>query len=270
MSAVAGGTPTRRTPDGFVEQSSDYSENINTISEVVAGPLYLAFGVAAALYRREKTGEGAYLDVASSDAGLAAAWMSVVTQMNRERIGADETGMARASTGGSNSKYNLYETKDGRPMLAALIEHHFYEHFCKAAGREDLLDENVGYVSKAVAIDWGPPSLRPILADFFRERTTAEWMALAEEYDFVVAPVNGLADLQTDPHLVVREAVIDYEHPTGGTVTVTGNPIKVEGAQYRVRYPAPALGEHTDEFLRGLGYGDTDLERWRGAGVIGG
>ena len=48
--------------------------------------------VAAALYRREKTGEGAYLDVASSDAGLAAAWMSVVTQMNRERIGADETG----------------------------------------------------------------------------------------------------------------------------------------------------------------------------------
>ncbi|MGE0881112.1 MAG: CaiB/BaiF CoA transferase family protein [Acidimicrobiia bacterium] len=270
MKAVAGGNPTRRTDDGYVESGNDYSNNIATVNEVVSGPLYLAFGIASALWRRATTGQGAFIDVASSDAGLSAGWMSVVNQLNSERIGRDETGMASASTGGSNSKYNLYETKDGRVMLVALIEHHFYEKFCRAIGREDLLADDVGYISKAVAIDWGPPSLRPILRDVMKSRTCDEWMALAAEHDFVVAPVNSVHDLRRDAHLVYREAIVETVHPSAGPVTMTGNPIKVAGEHYEVRHHAPALGEQTDDYLLGNGFSAAEVSDLRAAGVLGG
>jgi crotonobetainyl-CoA:carnitine CoA-transferase CaiB-like acyl-CoA transferase len=268
MSSVAGVSSYERGADGFPRPSRDLSAVIHGGSPVVEGPLYLAYGIAAALYRRERTGQGALLDVGASDATIAAAWMSVVQQLNRDRIGADETGRGGAATGGANSKYNVYETKDGRFLLVALIEHHFWEQFCRGIGREDLLADDVGYVSKNVAIDWGPTSLREELRDIIGSRTADEWMAFAAEHDVVMAPVNSARDLRTDPHLVHREAIVDYEHPTAGTVTVTGNPIKVDGCHYEVRGHAPALGEQTGEYLSELGIPPERQAELREKGVV--
>src|SRR6185437_14896808 len=105
----------------------------------------------------------------------------------------------------------------------ALIEHHFWEQFCRGIEREDLLEEGVGYASKNVAIDWGPPSLRAELRSIIRSRTVEEWMKFASDHDVVMAPVNSASQLRSDPQLLEREAIIDYVHPTAGTVTVTGN-----------------------------------------------
>jgi crotonobetainyl-CoA:carnitine CoA-transferase CaiB-like acyl-CoA transferase len=268
MSSVAGETAYERGEDGFARPSDDQSNTVRGGQPVVEGPLYLAYGVAAALYRREKTGEGAHLDVGASDATISAAWMSIVQALNRDRIGADETGRGGASTGGGNSKYNVYETKDGRFLLVALIEHHFWEQFCRGVGREDLLADDVGYASKNVAIDWGPAGLRAELKGIIGSRTTEEWMAFASEHDVVMAPVNSTADLQSDPHLVHREAIVDYQHPTAGRITVTGNPIKVEGRHYEVFRHAPALGEHTGEYLDALGIESARQEELRAAAVI--
>jgi crotonobetainyl-CoA:carnitine CoA-transferase CaiB-like acyl-CoA transferase len=269
MSSVAGVSSYEPGADGYPRRSDDSSKVISGGQPVVEGPLYLAFGIAAALYRRQRTGEGACIDVGASDATISAAWMSVVQKMNGDRIGADETGVGGASTGGANSKYNVYETKDGRFLLVALIEHHFWEHFCHGIGREDLLEEGVGYASKKVAIDWGPPALRDELRSIIETRTAEEWMDFASEHDVVMAPVNSVSDLRSDPHLSVREAIIDYEHPTGGTVTVTGNPIKVAGEHYTVALPAPALGQHTDEFLSDLGIDAGERAELRAGGIIG-
>jgi crotonobetainyl-CoA:carnitine CoA-transferase CaiB-like acyl-CoA transferase len=93
-------------------------------------------------------------------------------------------------------------------------------------------------------------------------------MAIATEYDCVIAPANSVDDLATDPHLSMREAVVEYEHPTGGPVVVTGNPIKVRGEHYEVFQPAPALGEHTDVVLGELGYDADTLGRLRAGGII--
>ena len=268
MSSVAGESSYTVGSDGYVGPSTDRSDVINGGQPVVEGPLYLAYGIAAALYRRERTGEGAYIDVGASDATISAAWMSVVQQMNRDRIGADETGRGGASTGGVNSKYNVYETKDGRFILVALIEHHFWEQFCRGIGREDLLQEGIGYASKKVAIDWGPPGLREELREILKTRTVAEWMQFASEHDVVMAPVNKASQLRSDPQLTYREAIVDYEHPTAGTVTVTGNPIKVAGEHYSVFLPAPALGEHTTDYLTQLGFGEARQAELRSAGVI--
>jgi crotonobetainyl-CoA:carnitine CoA-transferase CaiB-like acyl-CoA transferase len=93
-------------------------------------------------------------------------------------------------------------------------------------------------------------------------------MELAAANDTVIAPANSIDDLLTDAHLVAREALVEYTHPTGGPVWVTGNPIKVQGEHYTVRRHAPALGEHTDEYLTSLGYGADQLAAWREKGIV--
>jgi crotonobetainyl-CoA:carnitine CoA-transferase CaiB-like acyl-CoA transferase len=268
MSSLAGLSSYEVGPDGYPRRLEESSDVLRGGQPVVEGPLYLAYGIAAALYRRERTGLGSYLDVGASDATISAAWMSVVQQMNKDRIGADETGMGGASTGGANSKYNVYETKDGRFILVALIEHHFWEHFCRGIGREDLLAEEVGYASKAVAIDWGPSALRGQLRDILKTRTLEEWMQFAAEHDVVMAPVNRASDLRDDPQLRARESIIDYNFPSLGTVTLTGNPIKVTGEHYSVRHPAPALGEYNEEFLAGLGIDIEQQGKLRQLGIL--
>jgi formyl-CoA transferase len=68
--------------------------------------------------------------------------------------------------------------------------------------------------------------------------------------------------------LVFREALVEHNHPTGGPITMTGNPVKVEGEHFGVNRHAPALGEHTIEFLCELGYTDDEREALRRDSVI--
>jgi crotonobetainyl-CoA:carnitine CoA-transferase CaiB-like acyl-CoA transferase len=268
MAAVSGNVAWHRTDDGYFDHGptgarageSGGGGGFGTFPGVIE----TAFAIAAALFRRATTGKGAYIDVGVADAGVNPALVPP------DRIGADASGFAGAAVGGANPKYNLYETKDGKPLLVALIEHHFYEAFCRGVGREDLLAEEVGFKSRKIGIDWGPESLRDELRDVFLTRTREEWMRFAAEHDVVLAPINGAADLQSDPHLVARDAIITHEHPTAGPLTYRANPIKVAGEQFEVFHHAPALGEDTDDILRELGFGANQIETWRSAGVVAG
>jgi crotonobetainyl-CoA:carnitine CoA-transferase CaiB-like acyl-CoA transferase len=264
MQAVGGTFRVERNDKGFVDRTADPTGTVQAGGN--GGPLYAAYAIAAALFRRSKTGEGAYIDIGVADTLVADANAQILRHF--ADVGEDETGMSTAATGGDNPKYNYYETKDGKFVLTALIEHHLYQNFCKALGREDLLVEGVGYSTTAVDIDWGPPALRSLLKDIFLTKSQQEWMAFAAEHDTVIAPINLLADIRSDPHLVQREAVVTSEHPTAGPLVYGGNPIKVAGEHFEIYQHAPALGEHTAEVLTGLGYTDDQLDAWRAKGIV--
>ena len=117
-------------------------------------------------------------------------------------------------------------------------------------------------------MDWGPKELRAELQRIFSERTLAEWMEIARDHDCVISPANLAADLPGDPHLQHREAIVTQDHPTAGPVLVSGHPIKVPGEHYRVYRHAPALGEHTLEYLTEMGYSQEQLDDWKARGVI--
>ncbi len=265
VSALVGTTHLELNEEGFAERMGDTT---NTLAvERGEPPLYTAYAIAAALYRREKTGQGTYIDVARTDAMIAGANVGVVRAF--AEVGEDETGVANQGAGGAGPKYTHYQSKDGKFVLTALIEHHLYENFCKGVGREDLLEEGVGYITKAIAVDFGPPELRKELQKIFLTKTQAEWMEFAVKYDTVIAPVNSIWDLQTDAHLKHREAIIQHDHPTAGRLTMAGNPIKVEGENFTVYHHAPALGENTVEVLRGLGYRQQQLDEWKAEKIVG-
>ena len=242
MNAVAGTEPCRVDEQGFAVRASEGGLGTGA-SGVVVGPLFLAYGVAAALFRREKSGQGAYIDVGCSDAIVSHAWYAAVNVLNADRIEPEDR------VGGASAKYGFYQTKDGKFVLTALIERHFWENFSRAIGRLDFLEEGIGYHNKDAVVDWGPAGLRDELRDVFASKTLDEWMTIAREHDCVITPANRAQDLTSDPHLRHRETIVTQHHPSAGDVLVAGHPIKVPGERYEVYQHAPALGEHTLEWL---------------------
>jgi crotonobetainyl-CoA:carnitine CoA-transferase CaiB-like acyl-CoA transferase len=231
-------------PDGFYFSGS--------IDGPLSTALYGALTTVAALRRRDVTGEGAYIDAAGADAVLANQCLDAVMAWNAEAItdrrnppppvGLDPR---------KRPKYTYYETSDGKVVLLAAIEHKFWDNFCRAVGREDLL--NVKNTTFAVDFaDGGKADLLDELIPVFRSKTAAEWVDIARKWDIPLSPANSKLETLTDPHLRAREIVHEMEHPVAGHYVSTGWPAPVSGQPFDVARHAPALGEQTDEVLTDL------------------
>lgn len=262
MDDLGGSAPALQLgPRGLVEGVPGTAEPERR-SGVVVGPMYAAFGVAAALARRGRTGEGAYLDVSCADAVLACKWLDALPTLNPELV--DPTGPTPSGPAAS-AKYQHYATADGKFLLFCGIEPKFWDHFCRAVDRLDLLDVH----RRDLVVDFGAgdDALRAELQSIFSTRSLAEWMQVAIEHDIAMGPALRFDEIDTDPHLQARGMVVTETHPVLGELATLGNPVVVPGAPFEVR-SAPAHGEHTDAVLAELGYGDEARAHLRADGVI--
>lgn len=253
MGALTGATPMRMGDDGFAQPSGTATGDGTTV-----GATNTALTAIAALHHRDRTGEGVYIDGAGSDAVLSTTWMPATYRWNAERI-SDSRGMANHM--GDSAKYQFYETKDGKFLLFCGIEHKFWDNFCRAVDREDLLDAK----DTAAPVDFGGTQheLRRELQGIFHSRTLAEWVDVALAHDIAMGPAHDLDDLRSDPHLAARGIVHESVHPNAGPFTAVGWPAPVEGQPFDIAKPAPELSQHTDEVLAELGHTDEDIAGFR-------
>ncbi|MDQ1432947.1 MAG: hypothetical protein QOF40_3549 [Actinomycetota bacterium] len=259
MDALGGGAPPMELDDdGFVVATGDA---VGSSGGVVIGPLYAAFGVACALARARLTGEGCYLDVSCADAVLGAKWLDAIAMLNPEQVDRSWSG----SGPGASTKYQHYQTADGKYVLFCAIEAKFWEHWCRAVGREDLLNEH--RTDLVVDFAGGEDALRHEIQQVFHTRTQEEWMQLAVEHDVALGPALRFDEIADDPHLQARRQVVVEKHPVFGEMRTLGNPILVPGEEFTVR-SAPALGQHTDEVLEELGYDAEERAHLRAAGIV--
>lgn len=260
MENLGGAAPPLALDDnGFVVSTGP--EGDHRAGGVVLGPMVAAFGVAAGLARAARTGQGCYLDVSCADAVLASTWLDALRLLNPEKV--DPTGPG-GEPGGS-AKYQHYETKDGRFVLFCAIEPKFWEHFCRAVAREDLLGEH----DRDVVVDFGrgDDDLRLELQRIFHTRTRAEWMEVAVAADVTMGPALRFDEVAEDPHLQARGMIVTEHHPVLGDFRTLGNPLLVDGESFTLR-SAPAHGQHTDEVLAELGYDDDACAALRAAGAV--
>ena len=188
---AANGTPERPAPIGV------------QVADVAGGAWPAAAGVLAALLGRDRTGEGAHVDVSMTEGALAMLALPLGMAWSRG------TPIARGTEllDGGAGCYDVYRTKDGKFVALGALEPKFFSAFCAAVGRPELAERQ---------LDDGGRGPRAELEAIFAARTRDEWTALAARHDVCLAPVLEGEEPQRDPQLAARGAFVDVRLPRIG------------------------------------------------------
>ena len=222
------------------------------IADIGGGALMAAVGILAALWAREETGKGQFVDIAMMDGAVA--WQ--VINVFRTLLDGQEQRRGATLLTGRHPCYAVYETRDGRWVTVGALEPHFWRTLCDRLGLAELADQQFAEGPECDA-------MFRTLRDKFRERTMAEWVELLADQDICFGPVASVAEMMVDPQVRHRRMVVELD----GRRTL-GNPIKLSSTPPELRTAAPRLGEHTDRELARLGYSAADISGLRERGVI--
>jgi crotonobetainyl-CoA:carnitine CoA-transferase CaiB-like acyl-CoA transferase len=223
----------------------------------IAGGMVAAFAILAALLFRSRTGRGQLIDVGMFDVVVS---MLTVPAAN-EFAGSPVALGSKYLLTGEYPFYNVYETADGRFMTLGALEPKFWENFCKAVGRDDLVPRQ---------FDAGDDrkDLLKQLREIFRSRPQAEWVRLMGSADACCEPVLSLAEAFEHAQTRSRELVLETELEDGSSMKQLSFWGKMSGTPHDVATPSPSLGRHTDELLGELGLDESERKRLKEAGVV--
>jgi crotonobetainyl-CoA:carnitine CoA-transferase CaiB-like acyl-CoA transferase len=225
------------------------------------GAMALAFGIAAALLKRTRTGRGSVVDVSLLATAMWTLSSDVLAALNG---GKPEPLAGRAHS--VNPLVGTYRTKDNRHIeLVFLQADRYWSAFCRAIDRADLVDDErfaTMTVRRANSAD-----LVAELDAEFAKRTLAEWKRILDDVDAPWAPVQSVAELIDDEQVIannyIGEVTVDggtgYRLPTG-SVQFDEKPAPLQRA--------PELGEHTETVLLELGYSWDRVSELKDSGAI--
>jgi crotonobetainyl-CoA:carnitine CoA-transferase CaiB-like acyl-CoA transferase len=275
MNALAGATPCAMGDDGFMHPaaSSGPMQGTETGGEgTAAGAIHAAFFVAAALVQRDRTGQGAYIDVSGYEGVIAQGWIAATYALNEGKMSDRSSLPAAGESGGDagSALYQFYECADGQALLFCCIEPKFWRNFCAAVDRPDLADANQGAGGPGVDFAVGRSDLRVELQRIFATRPLAEWVAMASDHDVALGPAyrSVVEAWQSDPHYAARGSLHTTVHPEIGEYTFVKEAGLVAGQPYSVRHHAPAFGQHSVEILSELGMDRSEIDALTTEGVV--
>jgi crotonobetainyl-CoA:carnitine CoA-transferase CaiB-like acyl-CoA transferase len=231
---------------------------MNVVGDMAGGGLMAAFAIVVALFAREKSGEGQYIDLAMTDGIL-----SLLTRAVSQRLaGGPLPAPGRDRTTGALPHYDVYACRDGKHIAIGPLEPYFHETLCKVIGHPELAS------GADTATEEDKELRRMRFRAKFLERTRDDWFELLRRVDACVAPVLDLDEAIRDPHNVHREMVVTVDHPTLGKLPMIGIAPKMSKTPGSVRRAGPRPGADTDPLMRELGYGAMAISELRENHVI--
>lgn len=247
------------------------------VTDITAGIL-AAFGVASALYGRERTGRGQRVDTSLLEAGITQTyWQSAI---------ALASGVSPGPLGSAHplsAPYQAFRTADGWINVGASNQPTWLG-LTRAISMPELAEDErfADNAARMANLDL----LVDVLASRFERRSTDDWLERLAREGVPAGPIASIGEMLEHPQTRARDMVVEREHPTAGNTRSLGSPVKVSrdegavdggaveggagdgGSDDGVRRAAPLLGQHTRELMRECGYGDDETAGLLAEGVV--
>jgi crotonobetainyl-CoA:carnitine CoA-transferase CaiB-like acyl-CoA transferase len=224
--------------------------------------LYAVIGMLGALYHRERTGEGQYVDVALLDSQVAV----LANQALNYLVG----GVAPTRLGNAHPNivpYQTLQTRDGFIIIAVGTDRQFRE-YCNIIGVAGLADEERFRTNRARVENRA--TLIPLLAGPMKLRSTAEWVEALEGAAVPCGPINTIDQVFANPQVLARGLQIGLTRDDGVQIPGVANPIQFSGTPIEYDKAPPRLGDGTGRVLAEvLGLAAEDIAKLRASGAIG-
>ena len=226
---------------------------LNLVGDFGGGGMFLAFGIACALFEAKNSGRGQVVDAAMVDG--AATLMSMFWGMKAMGFWQPERGTNMLDTGAPF--YDVYETADGKYVSIGSIEPQFYAELLRLSGLGELDD----FPSQMDRDQW--PAMKITVEEVFKSKTRDEWCELMEHTDVCFAPVLSMEEATQHPHNVERGTFTEI-----GGVTQQSPAPRFSRTPPEIQGPASHPGQHTDQVLADFGFDQTDIQKLRETGAV--
>ena len=224
--------------------------------------MHCVIGILAALMQRHTTGEGQQVEISMQDAVVNLIRVSLRDHQRR--------GGPMPRTGnqlGSGVPGTTYRCRPGgaNDYVFIFVQQQMWHPLLRAIGRDDLIGDARYETGEA---RWrNRDEVNALVEAWTASRTKHEVMKILADAGVPCGACLDTGEVLTDPHLHARDMIVEVEHPVRGKHFTVGNPIKLSASRTTIR-PAPLLGQHREEILKELGYGDDDIQTLAKDGAI--
>ena len=208
------------------------------IADLSSG-MFSIIGILSALQKRDKDGVGDHVDISMLDCQVSLltymATMNTISGIDPKPIGNQHF---------LHVPYNSYKTSDGF-IIISVVHEDFWPNLLEALGLEEFKGDEYKTVEGRLV---DRENIDKAISEKLKHKPSSHWLDLLAKHRVPSGPINSVRDTLEDPLVKKRNMIIDLEQPSGSTVKMPGNPIKLDS--YEENYsPAPELGEHTTEIL---------------------
>ena len=223
------------------------------IADMTCG-MYAAMGILAALFAREKTGRGQFIDMALFDSQLT--WLA---NAGSSYLNANVSPKRWGNAHPNIVPYEAYHGSDDKYFVVGVGTEALWKRFGQLMNIQDDIGRDERFTTNALRIKHRE-ILVPLLQNIFQQKPAAAWLEKFAESDIPAALINTVAEAIEDRQTRARGLIVQLEHPAIGTAKSIANPILFSSTPVSYRLPPPLLGEHTSAILQSLGYAARDIK----------
>ena len=234
--------------------------NIAVLDQATA--IAASHAILTALFFRERRGIGQEVHLSLYSTGL---WLMYINMMMIGSLSIDPA--AEWDRFQNSPLRNRFCCKDGKWLIGAHHpEERYWPSFCEATGQTALLRDP--HFKDDASRRGHCQELIELFDEVFATKTRDEWLNLLEAKGLMFCPVQGSREVFKDPQALINNYLVDFEHPTYGTLKIPGYPVHFSAARAGTQTKAPALGEHTDLIMRRIGYSEGEIQNLKAEGLI--
>ena len=226
------------------------------IADIAGGGMNAVVGILLALFARERTGKGQFIDISMTDGMVG--FLPVPLNMF-QRYGM-VTKRSDSQLSHRYACYNTYETADKRFISIGALENRFWKNLC------ELFD-----VPEYIPLQYDDDRSGEIISFFrasFKKKPLDEWAGILKDQEVCWGRIQSLPEILEDPNFLSREMVVSITDGNGIAQKALGIPVKLSDTPGSIRTPPVGFGENTLKILEELGYTESEVERFRERGVV--